>query len=148
MIINYYRISTLISFWILPCWCYGQSEVTWKDLADVTYTEKYFEEYGQKYLVPVFGATPTKKQGKVVVIKGYFIPLDETVAALSKNQFSSCFFCGASGPETVIEIQFTPEARKMYKVDQYIAFKGILRLNSDDVNHFNYILENAELSDL
>ncbi|WP_341220585.1 homoserine dehydrogenase [Polaribacter atrinae] len=51
---------------------------------------------------------------------------------------SSCFFCGVGGPETAVELHF--KNKPNFKTDQIVAVTGILKLNRDDVEHFNYIL--------
>lgn len=123
----------------------AQIKINWQDLADVEFKAKYFEEHDMQFLAPVFGERPKKFEGKEVVIKGYAIPLDEAgqIYALSLYPYSSCFFCGAAGPETVIELNLKPSAKKRYKMDEVTSFKGILQLNDDDVEHFNYILNDA-----
>ena len=128
----------------LPLTIWAQTNLTWKQLADVEYEKRFFEEHNQNYLVPVFGKTPKAHEGKEVTVSGYIIPLDAKLYALSKNPYAACFFCGAAGPETVVELQLKPKAIKRYKMDQQMAFTGILRLNDSDVYHFNYILEDAE----
>ena len=55
---------------------------------------------------------------------------------------ASCFFCGASGPESVVEINF--KTRPSFKTDDIVTITGVLVLNKYDVNHFNYILNNAK----
>ena len=46
------------------------------------------------------------------------------------------------GPETAVELQFTSEPTFM--TDDLITVTGILKLNSEDVEHFNYILTKCE----
>lgn len=122
---------------------YGQATLSWKQLADVDFEMRYFKEQKQKFLVPIFGETPKAYEGKEVSISGYMLPLDLKLYALSKFPYASCFFCGGAGAETIIELQFKPEAAKRYKMDQWMTIKGTLRLNDSDVMHFNYILENT-----
>jgi hypothetical protein len=122
---------------------YGQSTLTWKQLADVKYEPRYFKEINQKILTPLFGKTPKAYEGKEVLIAGYVLPLDVKLYALSKFPYASCFFCGGAGAETIIELQLHPKAATRYKMDEWRTFKGTLRLNDSDVMHFNYILENA-----
>ena len=62
---------------------------------------------------------------------------------ISMNPFSSCFFCGNAGPETVIELIFKDPQSK-FLTDQFILVKGILRLNRYSTGGFFYTLENAE----
>ena len=51
-------------------------------------------------------------------------------------------FCGASGPESVVEINF--KSVPPFKTDQVVTITGVLELNKYDVDHFNYILNKAE----
>ena len=57
---------------------------------------------------------------------------------LSKGPMSSCFFCGVGGPETAIELEFI--SKPTFKTDDIITVTGVLKLNSENVEHFNYIL--------
>lgn len=126
---------------------FGQIKLTWELLSDVSFKAVYFEEHAAEFLVPTFGEGPKMFDGKEVVVSGYFIPLskDNKRFVLSKMPYASCFFCGASGPETIVEVITNPEFKEKFKLDQYINIKGTLELNIDDVNHFNYILKEAEV---
>jgi hypothetical protein len=53
-----------------------------------------------------------------------------------------CFFCGGAGPETVMEIEAKDPVK--YTAEQ-IVLKGILSLNSDDINHLMYKLSEVTL---
>jgi hypothetical protein len=85
-------------------------------------------------------------EGKEVVIAGYLIPIDveANTYALSMNPFSTCFFCGNAGPETVIELQFKGDPGR-FATDKYLPIKGILKLNRDGSGLF-FTLSNAEIS--
>jgi hypothetical protein len=61
---------------------------------------------------------------------------------LSKFPYSQCFFCGAAGPETIAEIKFKEKQGK-FEMDQYLRVKGKLKLNESDIEHGNFILEDA-----
>ncbi len=123
----------------------AQEQLNWKVLADVEFELQYLKEYEMRLMVPVFGKMLKAYEGKEVVLSGYVIPLDSSgkMYVLSKNPYASCFFCGGAGQETIVELWLKAEAIKRYKMDQKLTFKGILRLNSTDINHFNYILEKA-----
>ena len=54
---------------------------------------------------------------------------------------ASCFFCGAAGPETIVEVSF--EEKPPFKTDQIVTVTGILQLNANNVDHCNYILNEA-----
>lgn len=125
---------------------FAQIKLSWQLLADVSFESKYMEAYGTSYLIPTFGEGPKAYQGKEVLVSGYFIPLNkqEGFYVLSKNPYASCYFCGAAGPETIVEIQFKPGYEVPYRMDERVTLKGVLRLNNTDVDHCNYILERAE----
>ena len=124
------------------------AESGWDILSDVSFSSKYLEEFGERYLVPEFGKTPREHEGKTFTITGYIIPVDpeSDIYILSRFPYASCFFCGSAGPETIVELIFKKKAKirkKTYKVDDIRTFEGVLRLNSGDIEHTNYILEQA-----
>jgi hypothetical protein len=114
------------------------------DLARIDYTEKYFEAYGSNFLYPEFSDYMKSLEGKKVSITGYFLNIDPSgkLFILSKNPMASCFFCGIGGPETAIELQF--KSKPNFTTDDILFVTGTLKLNSDDVQHFNYILTDCE----
>ena len=57
---------------------------------------------------------------------------------------SQCFFCGGGGPESVAEVNFAKDPGR-FQVDDLITVKGKLKLNSDDLDHINFILTDAVL---
>jgi len=124
----------------------SQTIITWEVLKDVKFTEEWSEEFQAFYMVPQFGNKVKSLDGKVVQIRGYIIPVDvvQDYYVLSANPYSSCFFCGQAGPESVMEIQL----KKSYdglRMDKIVTFKGKLRLNADDIYQLNYVLEDAEV---
>jgi len=124
----------------------SQTKITWELLKDVTFHEVWSEEFQAYYMVPKFGKKVTSLDGKEIQIRGYVIPVDivEDYYVLSANPYSSCFFCGNAGPESVMEIQLK-RAYSGLRMDRVLTFKGKLRLNADDIYQLNYILEDAEV---
>ena len=122
----------------------AQKKITWQDLSDVEFEDRFFPEYGQSFLHPTFSPSVEALEGKKVAITGYFLDIDPqgNIYILSKGPMSSCFFCGMGGPETAMELQFTSEPT--FKTDDIITVTGTLKLNSEDVEHFNYILTKCE----
>lgn len=122
---------------------YGQERITWSDLADVEFKPKYFEEYDAHFLMPSFGESVKKRSGKKIVIKGYFLDISGSgkVFLLSKNPMATCFFCGAAGPETIMEISF--KEQPSFRTDQVISVEGVLELNDSNAERCNYILNQA-----
>lgn len=119
---------------------YSQQEITWQDLAAVTYTDKFFTEYNETFMYPTFLPSVKALDGKQITIKGYFLNIapEENIYILSKGPMSSCFFCGEGGPETAVELYF--KNKPNFKTDKIVTVTGVLKLNRDDVEHFNYIL--------
>ncbi|MDZ7845758.1 MAG: hypothetical protein U5L96_02695 [Owenweeksia sp.] len=87
----------------------------------------------------------TQFENREVAIAGYLIPIDIEAQkyALSKNPFTSCFFCGGAGPETVIELRFA-EPPGRFATDEYLMIKGNLHLNRSGSGLF-FILNDAEI---
>lgn len=52
------------------------------------------------------------------------------------------FFCGGGGPETAIELYFV--SKPNFQTDDIVTITGVFNLNSDDVEHFNYILKKCK----
>ena len=130
---------------LLSCFlCFSQQEVTWKQLAKIKFTDKYFSEYDDYFLQPEFSSSIKALEGKQITVKGYFLNIgaEERVYVLSKGPMSSCYFCGQGGPETAIELEF--EKKPNFKIDAIVCITGTLKLNDVDVLHFNYILENCK----
>jgi len=127
----------------------GHIVLTWKELAKVTFEEDYNEDFEEYIFRPIFSDTLKALNGKKVMVEGFVIPIeetgDETFIVLSGLPYLQCFFCGGAGPETVIDILTKNKLKKRLTTDQKITFKGKLRLNADDLDYLNYILDDAEL---
>lgn len=133
------KILTLVM--LFSCFlCFGQQDVTWQDLSKVSFTDKYFTDYDDYFMYPEFSSSVKAMEGTLITITGYFLNIgaEEKIYILSKGPMASCFFCGQGGPETAIELQF--KGKPNFKTDDIVAITGTLKLNKDDVEHFNYIL--------
>ena len=117
--------------------------INWATLADVSFEEKYYEDLELYLPYPTFGSQVKALAGKEVQIEGYIIPIEPERYILSQNPFASCFFCGGAGPESVLELEMK-SYKKTYYTDQYLSFKGKLKLNKENIDKLNYILELAE----
>jgi hypothetical protein len=118
--------------------------LTWEIMKDVKYKKKYNKAYDQYFDYPVFGGKIKAFDGQKVIIKGYIIPIDVGLYALSKNPYASCFFCGGAGPETISGLNFA-KSPKRYKTDEFLNLQGVFRLNSTDINKFMYELYEVEV---
>ena len=125
---------------------FSQNIISWELLKNVEFDEIWSEEFQAYYMVPKFSDSVKEMDGKEVQIRGFIIPVDivQDYYVLSANPYSSCFFCGQAGPESVMEIQMVKKYEGL-RMDQVITYKGTLKLNVDDIYQLNYILEDAEI---
>jgi hypothetical protein len=121
------------------------TKITWETLRDVTFKKRWNQQEAMFILFPTFGDKIKALDNKEVQLQGYIIPVDvaANLYVLSANPYSSCFFCGGSGPESVVQLKMK-KANAKFETDDVMKFKGVLKLNADDINELNYILDNAE----
>ena len=126
---------------------WSQTPATWELLANVEWSVRYLKSIEDSVMYPSFGPSVKALDGKAVSVSGYIIPVDvsQSIYVLSSNPQASCFFCGVGGPETIVELQLVDRS-KIYRTDDLLHFTGLLSLNWEDMEHFNYILKNAEPS--
>ena len=143
------RNKTILSFTFFLFFIgniFSQNIITWELLKNVEFDEIWSEEFQAYYMVPKFSESVKEMDGKDVQIRGFIIPVDivQDYYVLSANPYSSCFFCGQAGPESVMEIQMIKKYEGL-RMDQVLTFKGTLKLNVDDIYQLNYILKDAEI---
>jgi uncharacterized membrane protein YcgQ (UPF0703/DUF1980 family) len=117
--------------------------LTWKMLGEIKYMKKKHASYGEVDF-PMINTKLKKLAKKTIVMSGFIVPIDNKNYALSKNVFASCFFCGKSGPETIMGIKFKGATPKL-KTDTYLTIKGTFRPNENDVEDWIYNCDNAEI---
>lgn len=126
----------------------GYIELTWDTLANMDFDIRFVEELEGEVPFPIFSETLKELEGELVEIEGYVIPFQETgdeeVTFLSAFPYTQCFFCGAAGPESVLDILAKTPLGDL-KMDTKTSFRGRLRLNADDLDYLNYILDDAEM---
>ena len=121
----------------------------WKNLEEVTMKNKFDREKQKFDQRPQFGRSLIKLDGKKIYLQGYIIPatLTKGPMVLSRFSYAECFFCGAAGPETVIEV--VAKGPIIYRMDKPIILEGRLRINRTtegqvyDPFRLLYILEEA-----
>lgn len=119
----------------------------WALFAKSKFEAKYNEKAGEYFMMPTFPEELKALSGKEISLEGYYLPIDVEggeYVILSKFPYSQCFFCGGAGPESIAEIYFKGKHEK-FTADQYIRIKGKLKLNENDINHGNFIVEAAEI---
>ena len=135
----------VLSSIVLTGFC--QTADSWSEFAKTKFEPKYYEKLGEYLFVPTFSAQLKAMVGKEITVQGYYVPFapeGDSYIVISKFPMSQCFFCGGAGPESIAEVNFSKGAPK-FQVDDLITVKGKLKLNTDDVNHVNFILTDAVL---
>lgn len=128
----------------------GYIELNWELLAQTKFKPISVDSLnGLIVLFPTFPKIMRVLEGKKVIMKGYVIPIEETGDAqtlvLSANSYTTCFFCGKAGPESIMDVRLShPQEIRRFKQDEKVAFRGKLKLNDRDYDYFNYIIEEAE----
>lgn len=116
----------------------------WRTLEEIDY-EITQDEWGDLYL-PVFSEKIQALKGKTVEVAGFIIPFEEVLKPeyliLSALPVSECFFCGAGGLETVMEVSLKPGQKVKYTTGK-IKIRGTLALNKDNPDRLMYQLKDA-----
>jgi hypothetical protein len=114
----------------------------WSTLSQVSFRKEI--RNGYEVEVPMFSSQLQRWNGKKVKLKGYVIPVSEVGDAnqfmFSSLPFNVCYFCGAAGPETVVEVDASEKIEFSTKA---IWVEGILQLNEKDPDRHIYILKAA-----
>jgi hypothetical protein len=126
---------------------FAQKPDGWNLFAKTKFEPKY-DEKSQEYLFyPTFSTELKSLEGKEITIEGFYVPFapeGNDYIILSKFPMSQCFFCGGGGPESIAEISFS-DGPKKFQVDDLITVRGKLKLNSEDLDHVNFIIHDAVL---
>jgi hypothetical protein len=137
-------VKVLIPALLGLAWVQGSPRNFWHVLAEVGF-EKVRNAGGYEVEVPRFSNHLKTFDRKPIQLKGYVIPVDEAGTGkfmFSMLPFNVCYFCGAAGPETVVEVETT---EKIEFTTQAVTLTGTLRLNPSDPDRHIYILQNARL---
>jgi hypothetical protein len=140
------RLITVFTLFIASFTATAQTD-GWLAFAKTKFDAKYNDKAGEYFLYPTFSEDLKSMVGKEFSLEGYYLPIDvdgNAYIILSKFPYSQCFFCGGAGPESIAEVFFKAQPGK-FEPDQYIRVKGKLKLNDADLEHGNFILEEAVL---
>ena len=120
-------------------------KTTWRQLATTSFTEYYDNSKSIWSLEAQFPEAVLDLQGKEVYITGYVLPIDTKgeLYALSAYPFSSCFFCGGAGPETVMGLEFASQPGRL-ATDAVKTYSGRLVLSSKPNSGFYFTLTNVK----
>jgi len=120
------------------------TKITWRQLATTRFEEVFDASRNSWSQMAHFTPEVLAWQGQKVRITGYMVPVDVTgsVYALSAYTFSSCFFCGGAGPESVMGLELAVKNQK-FKTDQVVTWEGVLQMKNKPGMGFHFTLRNA-----
>ncbi len=123
---------------------FNATKLTWRELATVSFTEYYDTQKGIWSLEAGYPEAIRVLRGKEIFITGYVLPVDNKgdIYALSAYPFSSCFFCGGAGPESVMGLEFTSPPGRL-STDAVKTYAGKLILVQKPENGFYFTLINV-----
>jgi hypothetical protein len=136
----------VLGFWMMGLSVFAQTKTDmWNEFAKTKFEPKYYEKIGEYLFYPSFSDELKALVGKEIYIEGFYVPFapeEGNYIVLSKFPMSQCFFCGGGGPESVAEVTFKDSSLK-FQVDDFLHVRGKLKLNTDDVEHVNFIITDA-----
>lgn len=120
--------------------------LSWKSLSETSFSEYFNETKNIWTLEGVFPVSIRKLNGSDVKITGYVIPIDikKRSYVLSAYPYSSCYFCGGAGPESIVNLQLN-DLKHHIETDAIKTFSGVLDLQSRPKNGFYFTLINARI---
>ena len=120
--------------------------LSWKSLSETSFSEYFNETKNIWTLEGVFPVSIRKLNGSDVKITGYVIQIDikKRSYVLSAYPYSSCYFCGGAGPESIINLQLN-DLKHHIETDAIKTFSGVLDLQSRPKNGFYFTLINARI---
>ncbi len=126
-----------------------QAQTGWELLATTQIVKGHDPFLNEEIELPDFSEKLLASEGSQITLEGFIIPLQQNTEqdffVLSRFPFQSCFFCGAAGPETVVEVY---SDRKVSFTDEQVRVTGTLYLNPDDPLHLFFVLKNCEVTSL
>jgi hypothetical protein len=140
-------LTTLLTCFFFGAIAQDKKFDSWNEFAKTKFEPKYQEKIGEYVFYPTFTQELKNLEGKEITLEGFYVPFapeEGSYIILSKFPMSQCFFCGGGGPESIAEVSFAKGLPK-FQVDDVVTVKGKLKLNSDDLDHMNFILVGAEV---
>ena len=132
--------------WLISVIIFGLQLTGWDKLEDVAFESHYSDKLETFVDIPTFGSDLKALDGKMIKLKGHFLPLelkDPKGIILSKYPYAACFFCGGAGLESVVEVHFA-HPPKRFKPDEVVTVEGTLKLNKNDFEHLVFIINDAK----
>lgn len=145
-------MKAFISLLLMSSVMMGQSPINYWETLAMVHLESKFDDMTAMIIKT---ATPKEEamllDGTVIEVRGYMIALDvkaeKSEFLFSRYTQNMCFFCGAAGPETAMQV-YMKGNKKVKHSSEKIALRGKLKIQSGDPSGLIYILEESELIDI
>ncbi len=126
---------------------FSQKKITWKDVVEIYAKEFRLKEKNPTSVLNKNTLSLKDVENKKVTIRGYFLDIDPNGKwyVLSKNPFATCFFCGKSGPETILELLDYENVKKKFKSDDLVEVTGFFNIVYDPEDKMSFVLEKASI---
>lgn len=123
----------------------------WATLSIVDKTTAFDDFLGMEVVSVTPGPIAKTLNQKEIEISGYMIALDvkrkQTHFMFSRYPQNMCFFCGAAGPESAMQVFMANKVELEHTTDK-ILIKGILNVQQGDPTGLIYTLTQAEYIDV
>lgn len=134
---------------------FGQSsEEFWKVLEKINFEKKYDKNLKVNVDYPVFNEAIKKLEGEIIEVIAYALPFktyaveNQDFIIVTKNRLKIKNYYFLPVPDDLTKwMQVYLKNKDNYQQydEKKITIKGKLKLNSSDLNHLMYILEEAEV---
>ncbi len=141
------RLYMIVLFSLISVLAIGQSKDNWNSLAMVVTHREYDKMMGMEIQKSIPLQPALDLDGKEIEISGYMIALTPLVKKQSHMMFSKfpqnmCFFCGAAGPESAMQVFFK---EKVQFQKEKVTLVGTLQIQKNDASGLIYFLQNAQI---
>ena len=142
------QVLTFILFFMVVSFGASQGKEVWNTLALVK-TESKFDDLMGMVTQKATPLPPAQLlNDSTVVVSGFMIALDVKSAQshfmFSRYPQNMCFFCGAAGPESAMQV-FMKDGNKIPYSEDKVALKGVLQIQQNDASGLIYFLHDATL---
>jgi len=129
----------------------AQSKQMWATLSMVQTTKSYDEFMGMEVSKSKPMPPALAMDGKEIEISGYMIsltvdPKPQAHFMFSRYPQNMCFFCGAAGPESAMQVFMLSGTHAKYQKEK-VKVRGRLQIQSNDASGLIYFLQDAVIVD-
>lgn len=140
-----HRLLFVLLFLPLMAQAQEPANANWKALLGISYLPGSEGGLAAELPHPIFTADVKAMEGQEIELTGFIIPFDGLFSPdhviLSFMPVEICYFCGQSGPETVVEV-FLEEPVEY--TNKPVKVRGRLVLHEEPLETLIYVLEEAE----